>query len=176
MSTCFHNATIKTHFSVQLAFVTKLSTSSGTQAETSVAAHQRQDFSIRTSENSNNKRVTSSNNLAQLAGDADDESEAHDADSEGSSDSELFEFDVYERDGYDKIIQTVSGGQHQDDFARQVCRHLELFESLCPSRSVLACISLWTTLSIFNLLIFLHLFLTAQRENWIPHMLSTNHE
>lgn len=38
--------------------------------------------------------------------------EAHDADSEGSSDSsEQFEFDVYEREGYDKIIQTVAGAE-----------------------------------------------------------------
>jgi hypothetical protein len=38
--------------------------------------------------------------------------EAQDADSEGSSgSSELFEFDVYEREGYDKIIQTVAGAE-----------------------------------------------------------------
>lgn len=102
--------------------------------DASVATHKK-DFSIRTTENSNSRRVASSNNLSHLAGD--DDSDAHDADSEGSSDDEeLFEFDVYEREGYDRIIQAVSGGQHQDDFARQVCRHLELFESLAPGRSV----------------------------------------
>jgi hypothetical protein len=116
----------------RIAFVTKLSIADGAQPDTTVAPHIR-DFSIKTSENSNARRVTSSNNLTQMAA-GDDESDAHDADSEGSSDSELFEFDVYEREGYDKIIQAVSGGQHQDDFARQVCRHLELFESLTPGR------------------------------------------
>lgn len=122
-------------FNLLSAFVTKLNNVEG-HVETSVASHPRNAFSIRTSENSNPKRITSSNNLSQMAADDDDddESDAHDADSEGSSDSELFEFDVYEREGYDKIIQTVSGGQHQDDFARQVCRHLELFESLSPDR------------------------------------------
>ena len=68
----------------------------------------------------------------------DEHSDAHDADSEGSSDSSgLFGFDVVQRQGYDKIIETISGGgQHQDDFAEQVCSHLEIFESLTPGRFV----------------------------------------
>lgn len=90
------------------------------------------DFSIKTSENSV-RRITSSHNFSHLA--EEDYSDDHDADSEGSSDSsELFEFDVYEREGYDKIIQQVTGAEHQDDFARQVCHQLEVFEFLTPGR------------------------------------------
>lgn len=96
----------------------------------------RPDFSIRTSQNSGVKRISSSHSLGHLAH-SEDESVAHDADSEASSfSSELFEFDVYEREGYDKVIQTVTGGQHQEDFARQVCNILEIFESLSPGRYV----------------------------------------
>ena len=94
------------------------------------------EFSIRASENKGVKRISSLHSMAHMA---DDEanSDDHDADSEDSSDSsELFEFDVYEREGYDRIISTVVGGQDQDDFARQVCNQLEIFESLTPGRYV----------------------------------------
>lgn len=58
--------------------------------------------------------------------------EASDAESE-----EMYEFDVYEREGYDKIMRTVAYGNDDDDeFARQICDVLEVFESLCPGRYV----------------------------------------
>ena len=124
---------------VLVAFVTKLGVTDGGVERPESASNLSKDHSIRTSENSRVKRICSSNSfspqLANTSGRPDDDSEADDADSEGSSDSsELFQFDVYEREGYDTIIQTVSGGQQQDDYARQVCNHLELFESLIPGR------------------------------------------
>jgi hypothetical protein len=58
------------------------------------------------------------------------EEDASDAESE-----EQYEFDVYEREGYDKIMRTVAYGNDDDDeFARQICDVLEVFESLCPGR------------------------------------------
>lgn len=60
------------------------------------------------------------------------EEDASDAESE-----EQYEFDVYEREGYDKIMRTVAYGNDDDDeFARQICDVLEVFESLCPGRFV----------------------------------------
>lgn len=60
--------------------------------------------------------------------------EMHDEASAGSD--ELYEFDVYEREGYDKIMRTVAGAHEDDDdeFARNVCNALEVFELLCPGR------------------------------------------
>lgn len=70
--------------------------------------------------------------------DHDGGSEAGDADSEGgSSINEFFEFDVYEREGFDKIMQTVAcGGTHSTDhdYAQNICDYLEIFESLTPGR------------------------------------------
>jgi hypothetical protein len=60
-----------------------------------------------------------------------------DADSEASSISEMVEFDVYERECFDKIMQTVSGTHYQTDHARQVCHYLEIFERLTPSRDTI---------------------------------------
>jgi hypothetical protein len=58
-----------------------------------------------------------------------------DADSEASSDSDFLEFDVYEREGFDKIMQTVAGGSYsQTNFARDICDYLEIFERLAPDR------------------------------------------
>lgn len=61
----------------------------------------------------------------------------HDSDSEGDIDSEsssdLYEFDVFERQGFDTIMQAVSGAQ-SPDFAQQICGYLEIFESLSPGR------------------------------------------
>lgn len=113
------------------AFVSKLGVTDGNKER--VARTPRQDFSIKVSNHSRGRRMTSSHRLAHNFAD-DEYSDAHDADSEGSSDSsERFEFDVLEREGYDRIIENISG-QHQDHFARQVCNHLEVFESLAPGR------------------------------------------
>lgn len=79
-----------------------------------------------------------------IAGSSRGESRGHldhgsesDADSEGSSvTNEFLEFDVYEREGFDKIMQTVAcGGSSQgQDYAQSICDYLEVFESLTPNR------------------------------------------
>ena len=127
-----HYAGVPSPFCDLLAFVSKLG---GTESRVEQPKlNPSKEFSIRASENSGVKRNSSIHSIAHLADDETD-SDDHDADSEGSSDSsELFEFDVYEREGYDKIVSTVVGAQDQDDFARQVCNQLEMFESLTPGR------------------------------------------
>ena len=57
-----------------------------------------------------------------------------DDDSVDTTESERFEFDVYERQGFDKIMQTVAGSAYQGDTARDICKYLEIYESLSPGR------------------------------------------
>jgi len=116
------------------SFVTSLDFRSTTETE---SEGKEREFSIRTSENTNVRRITSQISLNQLV--LGNEGSLNNANSEGSllSDStEPFHFDVFEREGFDKIMQTVSGGvSSQDDFARQVCNHLETFETLIAGRA-----------------------------------------
>jgi len=45
------------------------------------------------------------------------------------------QFQVYERQGFEKIMQTVAGGSDSDgEYAKQVCDVLEIFEGLTPGR------------------------------------------
>jgi hypothetical protein len=56
-------------------------------------------------------------------------------DSSTDSSAEIFQFDVYEREGFDQIMRTVAGASDQEEaFARSVCDNLELFESMTPGR------------------------------------------
>jgi hypothetical protein len=123
---------VVTAFFVQ-AFVTKL------DDETIVAPinahkvfqqHKVSDGSIRTTGNLSFRVSSSANSIQDQGSD-----QGADADSEGSSESDFLEFDVYEREGFDKIMQTVAGGSHnQTNFARDVCNYLDLFEKLAPDR------------------------------------------
>ncbi|GAX17248.1 hypothetical protein FisN_10Lh105 [Fistulifera solaris] len=58
----------------------------------------------------------------------------HDADSEGSSESDIFEFDVYERNGVGKLLDNSPGGSRRDDVLHRICGYLEVFESLSTGR------------------------------------------
>jgi hypothetical protein len=106
----------------------------------------RNDFTIQTPENSRTVRRVSSSTSSLF------ESHPHEAsfevgggggdadfdDSDGS-DSELYEFDVYERQGLEKIMQTVAGvgssaPNYNSDFARQLCDYFETFEGLAAER------------------------------------------
>jgi hypothetical protein len=65
-------------------------------------------------------------------GDADDDTSDEGGDA-------FFEFDVYEREGLDKIMQTVAGvgssaPSHSGEYARQLCDYFEIFESLAAER------------------------------------------
>ena len=48
----------------------------------------------------------------------------------------VFEFDIFEREGFDKIMRTVGGGSESDgQYAKDVCDMLEVFENLAPGES-----------------------------------------
>jgi hypothetical protein len=53
-----------------------------------------------------------------------------------SKSTEIFSFDVYEREGFDQIMSQVNKGssEHGEAFARSVCDYLEIFESLVVGR------------------------------------------
>lgn len=110
------------------SFVTKLHDDKDAPAEATATMHKERDFSIETSE-ADVRRVSSSNSLKPK-----DELVVKSGDSDASSESERIEFDVYERQGFDKIMQTVSGSAYQGDFARDICNYLEIYESLAPGR------------------------------------------
>lgn len=42
------------------------------------------------------------------------------------------EFDIYEREGFDRIVQTVAGSteEEEDEYAKKICDMLEVFERL----------------------------------------------
>lgn len=63
------------------------------------------DFGIAHSER-NFRRMTSQTNLKEVK---EDKADKEDNDDVSTTSSDLYEFDVYEREGYDKIMQTVAG-------------------------------------------------------------------
>jgi len=98
-------------------------------ADDTVATSANRDFAAHSGQAV--RRMTSQLSAKGLNKDVDD-----DAANEAESDEEeMYEFDVYEREGYDKIMRTVAYGNDDDDeFARQICDVLEVFESLCAGR------------------------------------------
>jgi hypothetical protein len=146
------------------SFVTKRDDSSSSSSDDEVATSQapsaaEPDFHIHTAEKSM-RRVASSNLLSSIASEgnqslsprkkksrsfrgrraSDGSTVDHglDADSETSSmGSEFFEFDVYEREGLDKIMATVARTNVGSDMARRICSYLEIFESMAPGRETL---------------------------------------
>lgn len=116
-------------------FVTKLNNDKDAPAEATATMHKEKELIIDSSERPGKRVSTTSKSLTKSSRSApytrDDQDDASDA----SSPSEMFEFDVYEREGFDKIMQTVAGvSQYEADIARQVCHYLEVFESLSPDR------------------------------------------
>ena len=110
------------------------------------ALPEERDFVIQTGENTNVKRISSGINLSQLA-ETEDEDNGDDGPNNGkggdaeslansSCSTEIFTFDVYEREGFDQIMKTVAGSSdaREEAFARSVCDYLEIFESLTPGR------------------------------------------
>jgi hypothetical protein len=107
------------------------------------------DFSIRTGENSNVRRISSTRSLREISEQANPETH-FEADTQSGTQSatadnqsvtslnsaEVFSFDVYEREGFDQIMRTVAGAsdQEQEAFARSICDYLEIFESLSAGR------------------------------------------
>jgi hypothetical protein len=118
---------VLTAFFVQ-SFVAKI------DDESKMESHR--EFSIRTSENSSVRRISSFASLAGIAsGSEADNSDSSESNSIEENDS--IEFDVYEREGFDKIMQTVAGVSYESDFARNLCDYLGVYESLAPERDTL---------------------------------------
>ena len=113
------------------AFVTKLDEESVDDHEIEevvITRQKKRDFNIDTAVRKST-RMVSSRSTSFL-----DESNH----SNGSSGTEVFEFDVFEREGFDKIMRTVArGADDADAYAKDFCDMLELFERLSPGPSKL---------------------------------------
>lgn len=127
---------------LKTAFVTKLEDKSRDDPNDDLvdSGRDNNEFSIRTGENTNVKRISSTRSLREISEPA-DEAPVLNGDSQSVSSSNstgIFAFDVYEREGFDQIMRTVAGAsnQEQEAFARSVCDYLEIFESLSAGRYV----------------------------------------
>jgi hypothetical protein len=115
-------------------FVTKLNNDKDAPAEATATMHKEKELIIASSQKPG-KRVTTNKTPSKSTKSAAYSRDDNDDESDDSSPSEKCEFDVYEREGFDKIMQTVAGvSQCEVDIARQVCHYLEVFESLSPER------------------------------------------
>lgn len=106
------------------AFVTKLEgASKEDQEEVFTTVQKQREFQIDTSMRSM-KRVSSSRKLL-----VDDSTRS-------IEEEDVVEFDVFEREGFDKIMRTVAGEDDDDgdEVAKELCKTLELFENLSPER------------------------------------------
>merc|ERR1712238_503716 len=138
------------------SFVTK-STDPVEENQSGEKSMRKGNFKIRNCENTNARRVRSSENFYSLPvfedvndddgggeGDDDDDEEyalldqhERSVNSAVSSTTSVFAaFDIYEREGFDQIMRTVTGMSDgdQEAFARSVCNYLERFESLTSGR------------------------------------------
>jgi hypothetical protein len=129
--------------------VTKLGDDGNDQGDSMRSGKEGDDFSIRTGENSNVRRISSTRSLREISEPANPETH-FEADTQSGTQSataddqsvtslnsaEVFSFDVYEREGFDQIMRTVAGAsdQEQEAFARSICDYLEIFESLSAGR------------------------------------------
>jgi hypothetical protein len=93
------------------------------------------DFQIHTAEKANLRGISDPEDEDMIFG-ADDKSVT------SNNSTEMFSFDVYEREGFDRIMAQVNKGSSEqgEAFARAVCDYLEIFESLAVGR----CVSLLT--------------------------------
>ena len=94
---------------------------------------------IQTKENTNVRHISSGRNLRELSEPTEQDPilTADDPSIHSTNSGEIFNFDVYEREGFDQIMRTVAGGssvQEQEAFARSVCDYLEMFENLSSGR------------------------------------------
>lgn len=129
--------------------MTKLGDDGNDQGDSMRSGKEGDDFSIRTGENSNVRRISSTRSLREISEQANPETH-FEADTQSGTQSatadnqsvtslnsaEVFSFDVYEREGFDQIMRTVAGAsdQEQEAFARSICDYLEIFESLSAGR------------------------------------------
>lgn len=125
------------------SFVTKTTDSADEpHGEETKMQPRKSNFKIQNSENTNVKRIRSTENLSSLSfidGDEDDlfsmtSRSMHSAGSNVASNYAAF--DIYEREGFDQIMRTVTGiyDADQEAFAQSVCNYLERFEALTSYR------------------------------------------
>jgi hypothetical protein len=132
-----------------LAFVTKTNEPADEHysAEEEVSIVGNNGFRIKNSENTNVRRVRSSENFSPDSFLQDEDEDLEFAalleqnvsvnSTASSTSTEIFaSFDIYEREGFDNIMRTVAGNtdDEQEAFARSVCNYLERFESLTSGR------------------------------------------
>lgn len=95
------------------------------------------DFSIKKGKSGSAKHFAASRGLRELSEPVDDEPYTATEEVASKSESTVFAFDIYEREGFDQIMRTVTGGattEEQDTFARSMCDYLEIFENLTQGR------------------------------------------
>jgi hypothetical protein len=107
------------------SFVTKLHDDKDAPAEATTTIHKERGGLL---VEPDVRRVSSVRNVENIL------KSEQDDDSVDSTESERYEFDVYERQGFDKIMQTVAGSAYHGDTARDICKYLEIYESLSPGR------------------------------------------
>ena len=123
---------VMTAFFVE-TFVTKLDDGANNQAEGTTTVQKDRDFNILTEGKKSVRRVATKPDRSQTDENHVSIDGGADADSEASSE-DLYEFDVYEREGFDKIMETVAGNAEAHEFAQHICNYLEIFEKLTPGR------------------------------------------
>ena len=118
---------VMTAFFVE-SFATQMDHDKDGPAEATAKVPRERDFVIKTSERGV-RRMSSRSNLSRIH----QEDSVNDSISSYHSE-ELTEFDVYEREGFDTIMQMIAGAEHGEDFARVICNYFEVFEWLSPAR------------------------------------------
>jgi hypothetical protein len=127
------------------SFVTKTTDPNDESSGEEKVMQRKSKFKIQNSENTNVRRVRSSENFSSQSFFEDDDNEEyalldqqdHSIYSTGSSNTGIIPaFDIYEREGFDHIMRTVAGtsDDEQEAFARSLCNYFERFESITPGR------------------------------------------
>jgi hypothetical protein len=125
-------------------FVGSFVTKSSDPTDDGIKEAYRRGFQIQTGENTNVKRISGTSTRSSLRdplkSENDEQSitsleEVHSVISAASTE-DVFSFDIFEREGFDQIMRTVTGSSdaEQEAFARNFCHYLEMFESLTSGR------------------------------------------
>jgi hypothetical protein len=124
------------------AFVTKRQDPTDYNLGDDKEVHHR-DFKIRTGDKTNVKQVSRASSQVRESSMYDDDDDPSSTSPEidpsvssNTSSAEIFQFDIYEREGFDQIMRAVTGSSdaEQEAFARSVCNYFETFESLAAGR------------------------------------------
>lgn len=97
------------------SFVTKVESNSNSQNENKPSLRLR----MTSRESSNASDVVESNNITAV-----------------SQPTSLGEFHIFERQGYDSVMKTITGDEDEVTYAKRACELLKVFEGLMPSTYV----------------------------------------